>query len=312
MKNNIKKTSICIHALTIILLLLSCFFMYDFYKSLSGFIANEFRDPLVMMPMVFSYLVPVIAFIFYFYSCYVKKMSRGVSIFSISLSTILSIFNLVFIFVNIERFVSNNSLGVYDSLLSIFVKFPYDAICINLVILALQVLNLIALIKPTGKISAFKDSLLQNGIIKVSKKEYALLSILSILAFVFTGDGICAFNAIENTLYDPRLIYLILWVLLIPISNLVFLCVKFEERSISKIKKIVLLSSMIFANLLFSILFLIFELTTPGFIIHVGKPLFLIAFSVSLPIEMIGLVLIMVISIVVLTIRLIKLIKKSA
>ena len=140
----------------------------------------------------------------------------------------------------------------------------------------------------------------------------SLFSILSIFAFVFTGDGICAFNAIENTLYDPRLIYLILWVLLIPIANLVFLCVKFEERSISKIKKIVLLSSMIFANLLFSILFLIFELTTPGFIIHVGKPLFLIAFSVSLPIEMIGLVLIMVISIIVLTIRLIKLIKKTA
>jgi hypothetical protein len=33
------------------------------------------------------------------------------------------------------------------------------------------------------------------------------------------------------------------------------------------------------------LLFLLLELTYPDFIVHIGKPLFLIAFSVSLPIE---------------------------
>ena len=36
---------------------------------------------------------------------------------------------------------------------------------------------------------------------------------------------------------------------------------------------------------MFGLLFLILELTYPDFIVHIGKPLFLIAFSVSLPIE---------------------------
>lgn len=311
MKNNIKKSSICIHALTGILLLLSCLFMYNFYKCLSGFVANEFREPLVMLPMILSYLLPAISFAFYFYSFYVKKMSRPVSIFYISFASILAILNLALIFVSIERFASNSALGVYDSLLSIFVKFPYDVIVVNVIILAMQVISIIALVKPKSKLADFKESLLQNGKIEVKRYEYALLCLLAIWAFVFTGDGLCSFNAIENVLYDARLIFLILWVLLIPISNLVFLCVKFEKRDISKTKKIVLLSSMIFANLLFGILFLILELVTPGFIIHVGKPLFLIAFSVSIPIEVIILILIMVISTVLLTIRLISTIKEK-
>ena len=87
-----------------------------------------------------------------------------------------------------------------------------------------------------GKIAEIKDLPLQNGLVNVKKYEYVLLSIMSIWAFVFFGDGLCAFNAIENTLYDPRLIFLILWVLLIPMANLALLTAKFEKRKFDPVE----------------------------------------------------------------------------
>ena len=65
MKTTDKKVPI-VRAVTVILLLFSCFCMYDFYKCLSGFIANGFREPLVMLPMILAYFLPVFCFLFFF------------------------------------------------------------------------------------------------------------------------------------------------------------------------------------------------------------------------------------------------------
>ena len=56
--------SLLVRGLTAVLLLLSCFWMYDFYKCLSGFIANGFREPLVMLPMILAYFLPVFCFLY--------------------------------------------------------------------------------------------------------------------------------------------------------------------------------------------------------------------------------------------------------
>ena len=78
--NKTKTTKIILIALTSLLFLLSCFFMYNFYKCLSGFIANGFREPLKMLPLIVSYLLPVICFLFFFYDTYNKNANNTAKI----------------------------------------------------------------------------------------------------------------------------------------------------------------------------------------------------------------------------------------
>ena len=305
MKTKLK--TVLVSVITVVLAVLSSLFMFDFYKSLSGFIANGFREPLTMIPLISSYILPVLCFLFFFYDFYIKKACKVANIIYSALAFIWANVNLVIIFINISLFASNNSLGVYDTLFSIFVKFPYDAIIINLFLAAMQIVNFIAIFKG-GKIAEFKDSLKQYGKFQLSLGEYLPLSVLAILAFAFFGDALNAFCAIENTLYDAKYLFLILWAMT-PICNLLCLVIKPDTR-FTKTRAIAL-GVQILVNVLFLVLLLIFEAKDPGFIIQIGKPLFPITFSVSLPIEMMVFVLIGAISIVVYAVRLVLLFVKK-
>ena len=90
------------------------------------------------------------------------------------------------------------------------------------------------------------------------------------------------------------------------------LILKPEKSSFSKRGKLVLLGTGVGANLLFAVLFLILELTYPDFIVHIGKPLFLIAFSVSMPIEPAAILAIMALGTALLVIRLVRLLRNKA
>lgn len=300
-----KRKNICIHALTVLLFCVSCLFMYDFYKCLSGFIANGFREPHVMLPMVLSYFLPVLCFLVYFYDFYVKKLSKAVKIIYSAIVILLSIVNLVGIFCSFSVYASNNRFGVYETIPSVLVAFPYDGIFFNVFLLVLQVVNIVLFIKPTSRLAQGKEALKQYGIVRLSIVEYLLLCVLAILVFVFVGSAFwAAVNAIENTLYNGKFIFLFLWVLLIPLMNFLLLVFKPETRDIPKKQKALWLLGGIAVNVLFGVLLWIFELTDPSFIVHVGKPFFSIAFSVSLPIEMVGILGIMAISIIVFGVRL--------
>ena len=78
---------------------------------------------------------------------------------------------------------------------------------------------------------------------------------------------------------------MLLWAGLIPMANLAVLTLKPENMVQRKPQKLGVLGSLIAANVLFGVAFLLLELTYPDFLVHIGKPVFLIAFSVSLPIE---------------------------
>ena len=224
---------------------------------------------------------------FFFYDFYVKSVNRAAKIIYSSFVIIYAAINLAFIFKNVELYVSNASYGVYSSLPSIIVHFPYDMIIIHSALILLQVFNIVCAFKPGLTPAKFMAGLKQNGFLKIHVLEYLVYSIIAILAFVFTGAGITAiFTSFANAFYDFRFIYLILWVMLIPIVNLAFLIVKPERINVSKRTKILSLSVGIATNLIFGLLFLIFELTYPDFIVHMGKPLFLVAFSISFPVEM--------------------------
>ena len=308
--NKTKTTKIILIALTSLLFLLSCFFMYNFYKCLSGFIANGFREPLKMLPLIVSYLLPVICFLFFFYDTYNKNANNTAKIIYSCIVVAIAVFCLVGIIINFSLYASNNRLGVYESLPSIIISFPYDALVINSLLILLQGYNVFAIIKPNHKISKAKLAIKQTNTVNLSKVEYLLICVLAILSFVFIGSALCCFNAIENVLYDAKYIFLALWELLIPLTALLLLVFKVEKWNISQKAKLITLFSAIVLNLVFSVLLFVFELTTPGFMIHVGKPLFMIAFSVSLPIEMLVLIVIMLISTIIHTIKIILLLKK--
>ena len=285
MKNNVKNA--IIHTLSLVFLLFSCFYMYDFYKCLSGFIANGFREAGVMLPMIISFLLPVICFLFYFYDFYVKSVSRVTKIIYSAVVILWGTSNLAFIFSNISLYASNNRFGVYDALPSIIVHFPYDMIIVHAALVALQVFNIVCATKTDTPPAVFQKELKQSGLFKLKIWEYLPFSVLAIVVFVFPGAAVTAtFTAFSNAFYDFRYIFLLLWVGIIPLFNLAYLVAKPERQALPKWARASILGAGILVNVIFAALLLILELTYPNCMVHIGKPLFLIAFSVSLPIEM--------------------------
>ncbi len=292
MKANRK--SLLMRVISLVFLLFACFYMYDFYKSLSGFIANGFREPLNMLPMILAFFLPVFCFLFFVYDYFVRAIHPVIKAAYSVFVILYGIADLVLIFRNIGLYASNNALGVYDALPSIIVHFPYDMIIVIAALVIWQIVKLIAGKKINPALDSLKESGMKLGII-----EYIILSIFAIVIFVFTGSGICAtFTSFKNALYDMRFIYILLWVTLIPMMNLVLVTVK--------PKKALPLIIGIAANIVFGALFWIFEATYPDFLVHIGKPLFLIAFSISIPIEPMIIFGIMALGTLVLTFRLIR------
>ena len=295
-----------------IFMIFSCFYMYDFYKCLSGFIANGFREPLVMLTMILAFFLPVFCFLFFFYDYFVgaigRKVKLGYSAFVIAYASA----NLALIFSNIGLYTANNSFGVYDSLPSIIVHFPYDMIIMLTLLICLQVLNILALFGKASRAGEILDGLRQRGTVKLGALEYVILSVFAVVVFVFAGAAIYAtFSSLSNALYDGRYIFLLLWALVIPLGDLLLVALKPEKMNISKRRKAIILGSGICANIIFAALFVIFELTSPDFMVHIGKPIFLITFSISLPIEVAIIFGLMAAATVVLAARLWLLLAKS-
>ena len=140
MKTNSKL--LLVRFVTCIFLLFSALYMYDFYKCLSGFIANGFREPLVMLPMILAFFLPVLCFLFFFYDFYVSAIHPALKTASSIFVAIYTATDLALIFANIHLYKSNNALGVYDSLPSIILHFPYDMIVVLSAIFIWQIFNL--------------------------------------------------------------------------------------------------------------------------------------------------------------------------
>ena len=285
--------------LTIFLFLCASLFMYNFYKCLSGFVANNFDDGIMMITMIVNYILPVFCFLFFFYNYYIKQINKVVTcIYSVVVICVAS-FALYGIFQNFDVYTSNNSLGVYGSLLGILIKFPYDGIVINILLITVQVFNVITLFKPKHKYSYLKEQLYNHGYFKINLIEYLFYSILAILTFFTIGDFISGLRLLPNIRYDGRIIFLLLWILIIPLMNLISYVFKFENRINKNTHKMIYLLSLIGLNILFGLLFYLFESIDPNFIVSIGKPLFPITYSISFPIEIIALLLIQGISVII-------------
>lgn len=294
-----------LYTLTVLAFYCACVGMYNFYKSLSGFIANGFREPLVMLPIITSCALPALCFCAFFYGTFVKKMGRISTCVYAAIVTAAAIWNCVGLGLNAGLYESNRALGGYDTMLKLIFGFPYDGWVFTLFLLAVQAVNFVCVFKPNGKLVKWKEGWNKQGACALGLVEYLLICVLAILVFVFVGAAVCSLGAFENALYDGKFIFLWLWVLILPLTNLLLLVFKFEKRVKNKRAKAAFLGGGIAVNVLFGTLLWIFEAADPSFIVHVGKPLFAIAFSVSLPIEMVGLLAIGGVCSVVFAVRLV-------
>ena len=175
-----------LYPLSALLLLLSCFFMYDFYKCLSGFIANGFRYPTMMLPLILTYLIPPVMFLFFFYDTFVKRPAKIAEIIYSVLVVGLSVFCLVGIISNFSVYYSNNQLGVYDALPGIIIKFPFDGIVICALAISAQAIRLISCLMPNSKLALKKEWVCNRGRFCLGVVEYLILSVFSIVAFLIT------------------------------------------------------------------------------------------------------------------------------
>lgn len=307
----VKKVPNYLNLIYIILYLVSCLFMYNMYKCLSGFVANNFEDGLFMLTPVISYALPVICFFFFFYNNMVKEISKVGKIVYSSIVIGISVFCIVGIGINFNAYATNNALGVYEAIPSIGFAFPYDQLVVQSFLIICQIINLVLLFKPTNDLLVLQEAFKKRDYFKFNIFEYIAICLYSVFVLVFFGSALCGLNSLENALYNPKYIYLILWLLIIPTMDLMFIVFKPHIRNLKKRNEIILYSVGISLNVLFGLLLAIFEVTDPSFVVQVGKPLFPITFSVSLPIEIIIILLLSFISIVISVIHLIKRILKK-
>ena len=280
------KKSWIVRGITGVVLLCACLYAYDWYKCLAGFIANEFHEPLVMLPMLFAFLLPVICFFVFFYDCYVRAIRPAVKAALSVLIALYALADLVLILRNIGLYASNHALGVYDALPGVVLHFPYDMLVLLTGIFAWQIILLAAGNRKGTRLGACLNELKLRGTLRIRAWEYALLCVVALFALMFTGSAACAaFTSFANAFYDGRYVFLLLWFLLIPLANVTVLVLRPGKMPLSKCKKLTVLCALVAANLLFGLLFWLLELTHPDFLVHVGKPMLPITFLASLPIE---------------------------
>ena len=282
---NSKRKIITTIIFNIVLVILVSLFMYNAYKCISGFVANNADDGMFMMTLITSYCLPVIAYLIFFYKSLVKPFNKVGNIISSLILIAWGIFNLVNIFMNIDAYMTNNALGVYESLNPLLVYFPYDMIVVSFVVITLQILNILMIRVKNQTLTNMVETVKHYGYFKFNIFEYLFICIVAILSFVFIGDFFISFKSIQNVVYDPKFIYLMLWVLIVPSLTLLSLVFKVENKDISLLKKNIYMGSIIGINVLFIALLFILEAVTPNFIVYCGKPFFAITFSVSIPIE---------------------------
>ena len=281
--------------------LLSAPLLFNFYLALSGFIANGFRDSGRMVPLISSYLLPVVAFFLFAWDFYARPFGKIAARVLLLAVGAWSLANLVLVLSHIGYYVKNFSLGAYGGLLG--VGFPYDALAVSAAMLVLAVLGTVGSLRKDFAPARALGALRRGGTLPLGGGEYVLLSLFGILTLLFLGCFLSGLGAMRNVLADPRYLFLLAWVFAVPTGNMLLLALKPHLR-LPRAKDAALLAVGVGGNLLFGVLLGIMEATAPDFMIRVGKPLFMIAFSVSLPIEMLGMLLVMAVGTVTCAVRL--------
>ena len=156
-----------------------------------------------------SYLLPLICFGFFFFDSYVKQNRKITKIIYVIVVLGLSIYNIVGLAINFDRFMANNQAGFYVNLQTFGVAFPIDVLVLNIFIVLLQAFNIYLLVKPGAKYAYIKNAFCSYGYFKFNILESIFVGILGVVTAIFIGDFFNGLNTIENAMYDGKYILLL-------------------------------------------------------------------------------------------------------
>lgn len=138
-KNNVKDNSNLEYSLIFfVLYFISLFFLYNSWVNAVGLISDKFSSILEMLPIVLSYLLPVIYLIVLFRNLYFKKFSKGGLIAFLITTTVLTIGSIVLMIIKYDYHL-NNFLNHYKNYFS-----PLDNLFI---LICLIIINIVLFIK---------------------------------------------------------------------------------------------------------------------------------------------------------------------
>ena len=290
-----------------------CICAFNTIKMGVGLIAQMFENMIVHFTMFSSYLLPLICFGFFFFGGFVKPNRKITKIIYTIVVAGLAIYNIVGLAINFDVFMANNQAGFYVNLQTFGISFPIDVLIINIFILLLQCFNIYLLIKPGAKYAYIKDAFCSYGFFKFNIFESIIVAILGVLTSIFIGDFFNGLNTLENASIDGKYVFLLIFILVIPLMNFVYFLTKPQSRNLQEKNKAILYGVNIGVNILLVTLFISFVFTYEDFVADIGRNLFPVDYTLSIPFGPYILLIIAIISIVYGTIHLIKsLIKMKA
>ena len=292
--------------LTLFIYAIVCVASFNALKMGIGLVAQEFDNMIVHFTMFSAYLLPVICFGFFFFNSMVKPMHKVSKIIYVVVISGLAIYNIVGLGLNFATFMNNYNAGYYSNLQILGISFPIDALVINIFILILQAFNIYLLIKPGAKFAYIKDAFCSYGFFKFKKVEAFIVGALGIFTTLFIGDFFNGLNTLENAKYDGKYVFLLLMIFIIPLMNFIYFLTKPNSRNLSEKSKLIINSSVIGANVLFLVLFITFVYIYPDFVSYIGKNLFPVDYTISIPVGPYLILLIITVSLVFEAIYLVK------
>lgn len=297
--------------LTLLLFAITSLWFYNSLKCTLVFITNVYQEPVKVLSMIISYLTPTICFGFFFYDSYVKPINKIVKIVYVCVVSVFAIFGLTGVLTNLSLHISNSDLGVYDSLPSLGISCPYDIIISNIVIIIFQAYNIMILIKPGHKLASIKQAFVNYGFFRYKKFAFIGVVVTALISMFYIGAFFSGIEAIDNVTYDPKYLFLMALIIVIPLMNFIYFLVNPSIRSIEHKTKVTLYSAAIGVNAVFGILMLIFTLVYPNYIAIIGKPLFPVDYTISIPVGPYSIAILIVVCIILHSIKLAKILKEN-
>lgn len=260
---------------------LSLFCLYNFWLNLVGLITDKFASTIQMLPIIISYLLPIIYIIVLFRQLYFKTFSKGGLISFLVITTILLIGS-ISLFVLKYDYHLNNFLSQYKSM--------YNTLDNIFIVIGLLVINLVLFIKLlTHKFDfKYRDPISVGVFNTYSSFRMLFVGIYLIFSGYFLITGLSGCLAFYNFLRFPLEYGVLICALIFPFITFIF----YLFLNPKKPKTFIGYSILFFIDITFLVLYLVLQYVNENFLIAaVEQNLFKLTFAASLPIHQIVLLL---------------------
>lgn len=302
-----KKDLTFIFGIEIILLILLTIPIYNLLKMATVYITSHYQNTIPVIGSVIMYLMPIVFYIFHIKRSKHKEFSKIGAIIYVSITSLLILTGLIMVLMSFNYFWNNNNNGNYVNFG--FLPLPIDMIIYSVIMLLLNVSLIYKIFKNSEKLNYYYE--LFNAYDVISYKTFNIIFsiILLLISGCYFGMFFASFNSLKNVLINANYIFLI-FAVLVPFYNVIYFTYNYFKNKTYKSNLIYTIIT-ISLNFLFLFIFLILELTSPNFVVQVGKPLFLIDFALSIPVGSYILVFDLLFTLIISVISLVKLIRSK-